>query len=181
MMDSRTDSRSPSARSKLLVVTALALGVGLGLAARGPRPATPPAPREAAAPHAAPRDLLNRVWFDRLPERRTDDVTIGIFLGGGVGLFDTGSAYRASYELFEFERRAADLDLVFLHDKKRGTVTYKVSACDDKPPFDLCLTLDGAPRGPKRLYGFSDDDDEAAKVPWSRELRESARARARVR
>ncbi len=176
-----TDGQKPSTRAKLLVVSALALGVGLGLAARGPRPATSPVPSEVTTPHATPRDLLNRVWFDRLPERRTDDVTIGIFLGGGVGLFDTGSAYRASYEMFEFERRSADLDLVFLHDKKRGTVTYKVAACDDKPPFDVCLTLEGAPRGPKRLYGFSDDEDEAAKVPWSRELRESARARARVR
>jgi hypothetical protein len=176
-----TDSRQPSARSKLVVVSALALGVGLGLAARGPLSAPSGDPRVVPTARAAPRDLLNRVWFDRLPERRTDDVTIGIFLGGGVGLFDTGSAYRASFELFEFERRSADLDLVFLHDKKRGTVTYKVSACDEKPPFDLCLTLEGAPRGPKRLYGFSDDDDEAAKVPWSRDLRESARARARVR
>lgn len=170
------NARQPGLRSKLFVVSALALGVALGLAARGDRPT----PATEPAAEAAPRDLLNRIWFDRLPERRTDDVTIGVFFGGGVGVFDTGSAYRASFELFEFERRSSDLDLVFLHDKKRATVTYKVSACDEKPPFDLCLTLDGAPRGPKRLYGFAHDEEEAARVPWSRDLRESARARARV-
>ncbi len=168
-------------RNKLVVVGVLAALVGLGLGLRGRRdtPLDPPGPESAAA--TSPRDLLNRIWFDRLPEKRSDEVTIGIFLGGGIGLFDTGSAYRAAFELFEFERKSTELDLVFLHDKKRAAVKYTVTACDDRPPFDLCLTLEGAPRGPKRLYGFSHDDEESAKVPWARDLREVARARARAR
>jgi len=160
-----------------LVVTAVLAGVVLGaLALRG----TSEVPASYTA-EAAPRDLLNRLWFDKLPEKRSDEITIAIFFGGGIGLFDTGSAYRATFELFEFERKATELDFLLLHDKKRATVKYTVKACDENPPFDLCLTLEGNPRGPKKLYGFAYDDDEATKVPWSRELREAAKAHVKAR
>jgi hypothetical protein len=169
-------------RSKLLVVTLLACGVFGGLHLAKSEGRSEPVPvDESAESHAAPRDLLNRIWFDKLPEKRSDEVTIALFFGGGIGVFDTGSAYRASFEMFEFERKATELDFLLLHDKKRATVKYTVSDCDDKPPFDLCLVLDGNPRGPKKLYGFAYDEDEAAKVPWSRDLREVARARVRTR
>jgi hypothetical protein len=169
-------------RSKLLVVTLLAGGVLGGLCLAKPKgPQAVPVETASSDGRAAPRDLLNRIWFDKLPEKRSDEVTIAIFFGGGIGVFDTGSAYRASFEMFEFERKANELDFLLLHDKKRASVKYTVSDCDDKPPFDLCLVLDGNPRGPKKLYGFAYDDDEAAKVPWSRDLREAARARVRTR
>jgi hypothetical protein len=169
-------------RSKLLVVTLLACGGLGGLCLAKPKDHTQPQLLDKSAESlAAPRDLLNRIWFDKLPEKRSDEVTIALFFGGGIGVFDTGSAYRASFEMFEFERKATELDFVLLHDKKRATVKYTVSDCDDKPPFDLCLVLEGNPRGPKKLYGFAYDDDEAAKVPWSRDLREAARARVRTR
>lgn len=134
---------------------------------------------ERAEPAAKPRDLLGRLWFDRLPQKRTDEVTVALFFGGGIGLFESGSSYRFTFELFEFERRAADLDLVLLHDKKRAEVKYTVKDCDEKPPFDLCLELEGSPRGPKKLYGFAYDDDEAASIPWARDLREAGRAMTR--
>jgi len=168
-------------RSKLLVVTLLACGAFGGLCLAKPKGMQPVPVDESAESRAVPRDLLNRIWFDKLPEKRSDEVTIALFFGGGIGVFDTGSAYRASFEMFEFERKATELDFVLLHDKKRATVKYTVSDCDDKPPFDLCLVLEGNPRGPKKLYGFAYDEDEAAKVPWSRDLREAARARVRTR
>ena len=177
------------ARSKLLVVTLLAGAAFGALALAKPKaesvPSTPVAasPEGAGAmePAAAPRDLLNRIWFDNLPEKRTDEITIALFLGGGIGIFDTGSAYRSTFEMFEFERKSAELDFVLLHDKKRATVKYTITDCDEKPPFDLCLALEGNPRGPKKLYGFAYDEDEAARVPWSRDLREVAKARTRTR
>lgn len=179
------------ARSKFLVVTLLAGTVLTALLLAQPRVDAirdgerardnPNTARTSAEAKVAPRDLLNRIWFDKLPEKRSDEVTIALFFGGGVGVFDTGSAYRATFEMFEFERKATELDLLLLHDKKRAAVKYTVSACDEKPPFDLCLVFEGNPRGPKKLYGFAYDDDEAAKVPWSRDLREAARAHVRAR
>lgn len=171
-------------RQKLLVTSVLAgLAMGaLALRGCGSEPnQTAAATTDDTSPSAKPRDLLNRLWFDKLPEKRTDEVSIALFFSGGIGLFDTGSAYRSTFELFEFERKAADLDFVLLHDNKRANVKYTVTACEDKPPFDLCLVLEGNPRGPKKLYGFAYDDDEAAKVPWSRELRDAARAHAKMR
>lgn len=168
-------------RTKLAVVAALALSAGAVLSRCSPAPPSPSRADVATEAAAAPRDLLNRLWFDKLPEKRTDEVTIGLFFGGGIGLFESGSAYKSSFEIFEFERKATELDLTFLHDKKRSSVTYVVRACDERPPFDLCLTLEGNARGPKKLYGFAYDDDEAARVPWSRDLRASAKARAALR
>jgi hypothetical protein len=127
---------------------------------------------------ADPRILLGRVWFDKLPSSRSDEVVVGIWLGGGIGLYDTGSTWRSTIDIFDFERRGSKLDMTFLHDKKKKTVSFEVTKRDDKPPFDLCLTFDDPPRGPKRLYGFGDGGDEASRVPWSKDLVRSAEARA---
>lgn len=174
--------RRDSLRAKLTVLAVLAASATAFVALRNPTPKTEPVAMrgtEHAEPSAKPRDLLGRLWFDRLPQKRTDEVTVALFFSGGIGLFESGSSYRFTFELFEFERRAADLDLVLLHDKKRAEVKYTVKDCDEKPPFDLCLELDGAPRGPKKLYGFAYDDDEAASIPWARDLREAGRAMTR--
>lgn len=168
-------------RQKLVVTSVLVAAVAGALAVRGAsQPAAAPPPRDEATVEAAPRDLLNRLWFDKLPEKRTDEITIALFFGGGIGLFESGSAYRSSFEVFEFERKATELDLVLLHDKKRAQVKYTVRACDDTPPFDLCLELEGSPRGPKKLYGFAYGEDEAAKVPWSRDIKAGALARSKA-
>jgi hypothetical protein len=127
-----------------------------------------------------PRLVLGRIWFDRLPKSRTEDVTVGIWFGGGIGLYDTGSAWRSTIDIFEFERRGDALDMTFLHDKKKSSVKFKITRCDEKPPFDLCLDLDNPPRGPKRLYGFSREDEGASKVPWSRDLFRAHQTRANM-
>lgn len=176
--------RRDSVSAKLAVLAVLAASATAFVAFRSPNAAKAShvdvEPRaERPEPAAKPRDLLGRLWFDRLPEKRTDEVTVALFFSGGIGLFESGSSYRFTFELFEFERRAADLDLVLLHDKKRAQVKYTVKDCDEKPPFDLCLELEGAPRGPKKLYGFAYDDDEAASIPWARDLREAGRAMTR--
>jgi hypothetical protein len=125
-----------------------------------------------------PKQILGRVWFDRLPKSRTDDVTLAIWLGGGIGLYDKGSAWRSTVDIFEFERRGDALDMTFLHDKKAASTKFSIKSCDDKPPFDLCVTFDDAPRGPKTLYGFAYDDEMDRAVPWSRDLMQAEKSRA---
>lgn len=125
-----------------------------------------------------PKQILGRVWFDRLPKNRSDDVTIALWFGGGIGLYDKGSTWRSTVDVFEFERRKDVLDITFLHDKKNSTTSFKISKCDDLPPFDLCLTLSDPPRGPKVLHGFARRDELDANVPWSRDLEASAKSKA---
>lgn len=126
----------------------------------------------------APRAILSRVWFDRYPERSRDKVRLWIWLAGGIGLTEHGSFFDARYEIFEFERQADKVSMVFLQDRAKAETKFKVEACDELPPFDLCLTLDASPRGPKKLYGFGDDEDLAEHVPWGPAFQRVARERA---
>jgi hypothetical protein len=68
-----------------------------------------------------------------------------------------------------------------LQDEKRASTRFTVKACDDEPPFDLCLDLADSPRGPKRYYGFGDVDDKQRAIPWSKGALDAARARATAR
>ena len=133
------------------------------------------------APDAEPKEILNRLWFDRLPDKAPDTYTPGLFFAGGIGLYETGSRYRSAYELFEFERRGAALDVTFLQDGRKVDARYKIAACDEKPPFNLCLDFENAPMGPKRLYGFSFDDEESKAIPWAKELKSAGRAKSGLR
>ncbi len=68
--------------------------------------------------------------------------------------------------------------MTFLHDKKSASTEFEITSCDDKPPFDVCVTFDDAPRGPKTLYGFAYDDETDRAIPWSRDIRDAEKSRA---
>ena len=44
----------------------------------------------------SPRAVLGRAWFDRYPEKSTDEVQLWIWFGGGIGIHETGSYWRTS-------------------------------------------------------------------------------------
>jgi len=142
-----------------------------------------PCHRAAAAPAGSeplgnPRAVLGRVWFDRYPDKATDVHQIWIWLGGGIGLHETGSYFRSSMDYFEFERQGDKLSMTYLQDKKTAETRVTVTACEEQPPFDLCLDLTDALGGRKRYYGFGDLDDMAARIPWSKTVLRTAEARA---
>src|SRR5271170_7214756 len=56
-------------------------------------------------PLGNPRAVLGRVWFDRYPEKAADEIQVWIWLGGGIGIHETGSYWRLSTDIFEFERQ----------------------------------------------------------------------------
>jgi len=162
-----------AARRPLLALgLAAAVPAGLIAAAAG---ALSPRVDSAAG---SPRAVLGRVWFDRYPDKATDEVQVWIWLGGGIGIHETGSYFRMSFDAFEFERQGDKLSMVYLQDKKKAETKFTVAACDEKPPFDLCLDLTDALGGRKRYYGFGDVDDMGSRIPWSRGLLRAAEARA---
>jgi hypothetical protein len=125
-----------------------------------------------------PRAVLGRVWFDAYPKKSTDNVQIWIWLGGGIGINETGSFWRTSFDIFEFERQGDKLSMVYLQDKKTVDTRFSIKACDEKPPFDVCLDLTNALGGHSRYYGFGDEEDMAARIPWAKTVLRSAEARA---
>lgn len=136
------------------------------------------ASHHAAEPLGNPRAVLGRVWFDRYPEKATDEVQIWIWFGGGIGIHDTGSVFRQATDVFEFERQGDKLSMVYLQDKKTAETRFSITACDEKPPFDLCLDLTNSLGGLKRYYGFGSVDDMASRIPWSKSVLRAAEARA---
>jgi hypothetical protein len=146
-----------------------ALGIVAALGGGGPAPA------EA---RDNPRAVLGRVWFDRYPDKSTDEVQIWIWFGSGLGIHETGSFWRSAYDFFEFERQGNKISMIYFQDKKTAETRVKITACDEKPPFDLCLDLTDALGGRTRYYGFGDLDDMAARIPWSRSVLRAAEARA---
>ncbi len=133
------------------------------------------------APDKAGRAILGRAWFDRLPEKNRDSFHLWFWFAGGIGIHESGSRYRFSLDLFEFERKGAAVDMKYFHDGKRLETGFKIDKCDDLPPFDLCLTFDKAPGdGPKKLYGFDYDDDLDSHVPWAAQARRAAEEQARA-
>ncbi|MEZ4263741.1 MAG: hypothetical protein R3B36_31905 [Polyangiaceae bacterium] len=128
-----------------------------------------------------PKEILGRVWFDKLPATRKDPVDVWIFLGGGIGIEDKGSFYKFTIEMFDLERRGSELEIAFLQDGKKAKTTFDIKPCDDKPPFNRCLTFSPPLRGVSKLYGFAYDDEMDAHVAWGRSVRRTAEARARER
>jgi hypothetical protein len=133
----------------------------------------------ASAEHPA-RGILNRVWFDHYPQSTRDEISVGIWLAGGLGIFEQGSVWRTGYEIFEFERNGDRLTTRLLQDRAESRTRFRVESCDDQPPFDLCLLLEQPTRGPARYYSFGDGDDMAEHLPWAGSLLGSARARVRA-
>ena len=123
-----------------LCVLAMVIGANVfGLETTGAHP----------RPHASapPRSLLGRVWFDHYPESSRDTNSYAIFLSGGIGLVESGSVWRSSSEIFDFERRGSTLDIELIQDGSTTTTGFTIEGCDDRPPFDLCLILDENPTG----------------------------------
>lgn len=133
------------------------------------------------APAGNPRAVLGRVWFDRYPDKATDEIQVWIWLGGGIGIHETGSYFRTSFDVFEFERQGDKLSMIYLQDKKTAETRVSITACEEKPPFDLCLDLTNALGGRTRYYGFGDVDDMASRIPWAKGVLRAAEARAEGR
>ncbi|MFO0549570.1 MAG: hypothetical protein U0271_14350 [Polyangiaceae bacterium] len=186
----RMQARPASTRIRLLKAAARRPLLALGLAITGSLAlaggAATLAWRATHAPEAVevavtPRLVLNRVWFDKLPEKPTDSIDLWIFLGGGIAFHETGSQFDFKVEIAEFERRGSKLDITMLQNKKRITTAFDVGECHDNPPFNLCLTLKDMPGGAIKLYGFAYDDELERAAPWAKAELEGVKARAKAR
>jgi hypothetical protein len=111
-----------------------------------------------------PSLLTDRVWLEKMPTAPTQHIHVMLALDEApLGVFQKGSAYQATLEVFEYRVEDGRIELRFPQSDKKATVRYRARACSDQPPFDLCLELSKNPwGGPTRYYGFADDEAAAA-------------------
>src|SRR6478609_5920089 len=108
----------------------------------------------------ARRLLLDRNWIDRMPETERDRLHVYRFvpsMGGGV--FQDRTLFKGTFELFSFKVDGNKI-LFDLHETKTKVAsTFKIERVDGPKPFDLKLTVDADPRGPKVYYGIRAETD----------------------
>ena len=100
--------------------------------------------------------LANRIWIDHIPTNERDKINVFILFDDPTfGGFSKSSAYEGDWANFEW---SLDQGLVFhmLQADKKHRVHPKIASGAACAPFDHCLTLKGAPRGPKK-YGSMED------------------------
>ena len=117
----------------------------------------------AAAAAEDPKLLYNRVWIDSKPERYVDYQQAFLILDfAPICMFQKASAYDVHLEICEHKGKDGVVDVFFPQTDRKARMRYKVSRCDELPPFDLCLDVKPNPwRGPKRYYSSTDPDDQA--------------------
>jgi hypothetical protein len=133
---------------KKLMLGVAALGaVGYGVYHHGARPATPSTQTEL---------VENRLWIDHMPRSERDTIQVFLTLGDeGIGTFQQTSAWKGSYELFEYEGHAGELRIIYPQTGERDTVKAKATKCRENG-FDYCLEMAGGSRGVKRYYSMKD-------------------------
>jgi hypothetical protein len=117
-------------------------------------------PSTRVADAEAPKLLIDRNWIDHMPQTHADRLHVFRFvptMGGGV--FQDRTLFKGEFELFVFKAHERDLDLVFPHNGDRVKTGYRIDKVDGPAPFDLRLTLDDSPRGPRVYYGIRAETD----------------------
>jgi hypothetical protein len=101
------------------------------------------------------RSLLeNRNWLDRWPRSKDERLHVLRFtpsMGGGV--YQDRTLFRGQFELFTYKVDGPKIIFLFPDTGERVASRFEIRPVDGPEPFDLQLTLDPAPRGPRVLFG----------------------------
>jgi len=123
--------------------------------------------RAAVEQREDPSMIFGRLWVDSSPQKDTDYIhALALLKRLPVGVFQRASSYRMVAERFDYRRKKDRLELAFPQSGKEATLTFRVWACDDLPPFDLCLELSRNPweSGPKKFYGMREQRRASARI-----------------
>jgi hypothetical protein len=104
----------------------------------------------------AARLLVDRNWIDVWPKDKDDRLHVYRFvpsMGGGV--FQDRTVFHGEFELFTFQVDGHTLELDLPHTGDTVRTRFRIERVDGPAPFDLRLTLDRDPRGPRVYYGRS--------------------------
>ena len=120
-----------------------------------------PEPRsKAVSADEAKSLLIDRNWLDRMPETERDHLFVYRFvpnMGGGV--FQDRTLYKGTFELFSFKLEGNFIKFDLHETKTQVTSTFTIEKVDGPKPFDLKLTINDDPRGPKAYFGIRAETD----------------------
>jgi hypothetical protein len=117
-------------------------------------------PSTKIADGEAARLLIDRNWIDRMPETHSDRLHVFRFVPGmGGGVFQDRTLFKGEFELFVFKVRDSAIEFVFPDNGDRVRSQHRIDKVDGPAPFDLRLTLDASPRGPRVYYGIRAEHD----------------------
>ena len=107
------------------------------------------------AHHAVAQDsdhlVEDRLWIDHLPRNDRDVVQVFASISeGGIGVFQQTSAWKGSFEIFQYQAKGDKLQVIYPQTGDKETIQAKARRCNEGG-MDYCLELSGG-RGVKRYY-----------------------------
>jgi hypothetical protein len=105
---------------------------------------------------AEPTLAFDRIWIDRLPTRPKDNFHVFVAVTQEpIGVFQAGSQWKGTYEIFSYEVRGDELRLAFLQTGDKEKAKVRAWRCKEAG-MDYCLELTGASRGVRRYVSHRD-------------------------
>ncbi len=114
--------------------------------------------RRAVPADEAGHLLIDRNWQDLWPQGKDEQLHVFRFvpsMGGGV--YQDRTLFKGEFELFVFKVDGDQLTFVLPHTGEKHTTGFAIERIDGPKPFDLRLTLERSPRGPRIFYGRSSE------------------------
>jgi hypothetical protein len=111
-------------------------------------------PSSAVSEGEAARLLVDRNWIDVWPTDKDDRLHVYRFtpaMGGGV--YHDRTVFKGEFELFTFSVDGDQLAIHLPHTGERFRTGFRIERVAGPEPFDLKLTLEQSPRGPRVYYG----------------------------
>ena len=103
----------------------------------------------------AARLLIDRNWIDVWPQTKDERLHVYRFTPGmGGGVYQDRTVFKGTFELFLFALREDELTFVLPETEEHVRTKFKIERVDGPAPFDLRLTLERSPRGPRVYYGM---------------------------
>jgi hypothetical protein len=106
----------------------------------------------------AGRLLVDRNWLDVWPTSKEERLHVYRFvpsMGGGV--YQDRTLFKGEFELFTFHVDGDRLRIALPHTDEKIDTRFTLERVDGPEPFDLRLTLEHSPRGPRVFYGRSSE------------------------
>ncbi len=105
-------------------------------------------------PKQAAQVLIDRNWIDIWPTAPDERLHVYRFtpaMGGGV--YQDRTVFKGQFELFVFKTDGRRLLFGMPETREQVKTAFTIERVTGPEPFDLKLTLDESPRGPRVYYG----------------------------